>query len=308
MLRRPRKVAISVFVGAMVGFGLGHPNNRLWAQTGGEGNWPIVERIGKGFVAGEEMPHDNLPACKRGLSKAEQLENFDILWKAIDRHYSFFDLKNIDWQKVKNRYHFRVQAATGDNDYYRLLFDLVRELKDLHSYPYNYRVNLPAFAPHVCTHQIEGKAVVTFCVEGSEAFAKGLGLGAVITRIDGRSVAERIEQLRPLLRMCSSERAFLETAYWQLLAGERGTTVGLTFFPPGRRVTRKIELQRVARMPWGEPWQYRALPFPVEKGKFLWFGVHPSRYGYIRIVTFKGCEKSPMSSTAPWKPYGTHPV
>ena len=41
-------------------------------------------------------------------------------------------------------------------------------------------------------------------------------------------------------------------------------------------------------MPGGQPWQYRDMPFPVEKGKFLWFGTHPSGYGYIRIVTFDG--------------------
>ena len=44
-------------------------------------------------------------------------------------------------------------------------------------------------------------------------------------------------------------------------------------------------------MPWGAPWQFRALRFPLEKGKFLWFGTHPSGYGYIRIVTFKGREE-----------------
>ena len=49
-----------------------------------EGQWQIIERIGKGFVAAEKKPAD-LPAPKKNLSKAEQLENFDILWEAIDQ-------------------------------------------------------------------------------------------------------------------------------------------------------------------------------------------------------------------------------
>ena len=206
MLRRSRAVLVVVVLVAGADWGPANADEQRPDQNDFVAKCRIIERIGKGFVVGEELPHDGFPALEKGLSKAEQLENFDILWEAIDRHYSFFDLKKIDWQKVKNRYHFRVKAATGD-DYYRVLLDLVRELRDLHSDPYNYHLNLPGFSPQVCTRQIEGKAVVIYVAEGSEAFAKGLRLGAVITRINGRSVAERIERLRPVLRMCSSERA-----------------------------------------------------------------------------------------------------
>ena len=239
-------------------------------------------------VAAEKKP-DNSSPPKKNLSKAEQMENFDILWEAIDRHYSFFDLKKIDWQKIKKRYRFRVKTATGDDEYYRVLCDLVRELKDSHSFFWNdWREPPGMFSPNAYTSQIQGKAVVTYVSEESEAYDKGLRTGAVITRIDGQSVAEKVEQLRPALSAFSSDRIFLATAHKYLLRGEQGSTVKVTFRPPGHEQSVEIDLQRSATMPGRQPWQYRDMPFPVEKGKFLWFGTHPSGYGYIRIVTFNG--------------------
>ncbi|MGA2061776.1 MAG: S41 family peptidase [Thermoguttaceae bacterium] len=103
-------------------------------------------------------------------------------------------------------------------------------------------------------------------------------------------MAEKVEQLRPVLKVCSSERTFQEMAYWHLLDGEEGTKVQVTFFPTGGKAAVAAELQRAATMPRGEPWQYRAMPFPVEKQKFIWSGIHPSGYGYIRVVSFEGRE------------------
>ena len=114
----------------------------------------------------------------------------------------------------------------------------------------------------MCIRRIEGKAVVTFVTEGSEAYAKGLRPGAVITRIDGLSVAEKVEQLRPVLRACSSERAFQETAYWHLLDGEKGTKVKVTFLPPGEKVAVEAELQRTATCLGDSPGNTARCRFP----------------------------------------------
>ncbi len=255
-----------------------------------DANWQIIEHIGKGFVAAEEPTPQNMPDLRMELSEADRLENFEILWEAFDKHYSFFDLKNIDWQAMKKRYEPRVRAAAG-NDYYRVLWEFINELKDLHVYTQNYRLKRPEFYPNVGIRQIEGKAVVTDVTEGSEAYAKGLRLGAVISLVNGLGVAEKVEQLRPMLKACSSERAFQERAYWHLLDGEKGAKVQVTFFPPGGKAAVVAELQRAAAMPRGQPWQYRAMPFPLEKQEFIWSGIHPSGYGYIRIVSFMGNEE-----------------
>jgi carboxyl-terminal processing protease len=262
-----------------------NPNSA--AGNDADAQWRVVERIGNGFVAADSPMPKKMPDPKMDLSEAERLENFDILWQAIDKHYSFFDLKRIDWQDVKRRYEPRVKTAVGD-EYYRALFELVSVLKDSHAYMPNYRPRRPNFSPNVCLRQIEGKPVVTLVVEGSEAFAQGLRPGAVVTRVDGLSVPERIEQLRPLLHTCSSERAFQEMAHWCLLDGEQNSQVKLTFLAPGNETAVEAQLQRTATMPQGETWQCRNLPFTVEKSKFIWSGTHPAGFGYIRILSFSG--------------------
>ena len=61
----------------------------------------------------------------------------------------------------------------NSDDYYRVLFDLVNELKDFHSHSCNYTINPPRFCPNTCTRQIEDKAVVTYARE-----SRGLCQGA----------------------------------------------------------------------------------------------------------------------------------
>jgi len=294
MLQRLQIILTVLILGAAIDLGVSCcAYEQPSAQNNVEGQWKIIERIGKGFVADERdtKTFSDLPVLEKDLSEAERLENFDILWKAIDRYYSFFDHKGIDWQEVKKRYLPKVKAATNTDDYYRVIFDLVCELKDYHSYSYNYKIDLPWFCPNICTSRIEGKAVVTFVTKGSEAYSKGLRPGAIITRIDNLSVEEKIEQLRALMRASSSERHFLTIAHQRLLHGEKGSKVKLTFLPPGAEVAMNAELQRNATMDRQRSWQYIAMNFPVDKGKFLWSGTHPTGYGYIRIVSFEGREE-----------------
>ena len=270
-----------------------HGGDWTSAQSNAEGKWHILERIGKGFVAGEidKKTFGDMPVLKKDLSEAERLENFDILWEAIDKHYSFFDLKKIDWQEVKKRYQPRVKAAMNSDDYYRVLFDLVNELKDFHSHSCNYTIDPPRFCPNTCTRQIEDKAVVTYAREGSEAYAKGLRPGAVITRIDGQSTTKIIEHFRTVQQAAFVGRNFLAIAYQRLLDGEKGSKVKVTFLPSGGGAAIEAELQRSAAMSWQQSAQFREIKFPVEKGKFVWSGTHPTGYGYIRIVSFEGREE-----------------
>lgn len=259
------------------------------SQPPDQSNWKenIVERIGRGFVTRDRPPDDIL--LKVRLSKAERLENFDILWEAIDRNYSFFEHKGIDWQEVKARYRPKVEAVRMTEEFYRLLYQFVRELKDFHSWLDNYKkgLTLPKFSPQVLTRLIEGKAVIAEVVKGSEAYKKGLRRGSIIVKVDGLSVEEKIEKLSPQIRVYSSQRAFLENAYRRLLDGKEGSKVSVKFLAPGGSSPRIAELKRV-----GSRRQKVIQPdFHVNKGEFIWYGIHPSGYGYIRILSFKGREE-----------------
>ena len=244
----------------------------------------VIERIGKGFVTRVQPSNDFLP--KMNLSKAERMENFDTLWKAIDRTYSFFDHKDINWQEIRKRYQPKVEAVKSTKEFYHLLYQFVRELKDCHSWLCNYKENLELarFSPEVSICMIDGKAVIANIIEGSEAYEKGLLRGFTIIEVDGLKVEEKIEKLRPLLRMSSSERNFLDSAYRRLLDGEKGSNVTVKFLPLAGKVPISAKLKRTG---WRKE-QTVQPNFPVSKGKFIWSGIHPSGYGYIRILSFSG--------------------
>jgi C-terminal processing protease CtpA/Prc/beta-lactamase regulating signal transducer with metallopeptidase domain len=243
----------------------------------------ILERIGDAVVS-RDMP-SNL-SLKTYLTEAERLENFELLWQAIDHWFSFFDHKNIDWPEVKERYRSKVQATETSADYYQVLYQLVRELKDPHSWLCNYKDEngLPRFSPAVAVRRIEGKAVVTQVVEQSEAAELGMRPGSTITHVDGLPVDEKVEQLRPRLRVSSSERNFLEANFRRILHGEEGTTVAISFLPSGSDTPQHIELARDAHAVR----DVREPDFPVNKEHYVWSGIHPSGCGYIRITSFSG--------------------
>jgi len=259
-----------------------HLDSHRKPPRGDRGKPAVVQRIG-GAVLTSEQPLD-LAEPRMNLSKEERRENFEVLCEVIDRSYSFFDHKDIDWPEVCARYRSRVEAVETDADYYRLLYDLVGELKDAHSWLQNYRQNvlLPKHSPPLATRRVEGKAVVTEVDEDSEPFALGLRRGSIIDQVDGLPPLQKVEQLRPVLFTCSSERAFLARAYWRLLHGERDSTVRVTFRPQPGDDPVTVELKRTDPAMWAT----HRPTFPVEKGKSVWSGVHPSGYGYIRILSF----------------------
>jgi carboxyl-terminal processing protease len=246
-------------------------------------NKGIVQRIDKGIVLKDE-PKD-VGAPKVNLSKAERLENFDVLADAIDKNYSFFTLKNIDWSNLTTKYRQKVEIAETDEEFYLSIYKFIRELRDFHSWLCNYKdvPKLGQFSPQMHTRLLEGKCVVTQVEQGSEAQEKGISAGCLIVGIDGLSVGERVEQIKPLMHVYSSQRCFLEQAYRRILDGKENSYVSIKFVTPDGS-TKIAKLKRVS----SKDEEIIKPDFNVTKGKFIWYGVHPSGYGYIRILSFKG--------------------
>ncbi len=244
----------------------------------------VVERIGKGIVLRNE-PKD-IESPKMNLSKAERLENFDILAKAIDENFSFFIHKRIDWEEVKTRYRPKVENTKTNKGFYRLMYKFVMELKDFHSWLCNYK-DVPAlgqFSPQMSTRLIEGKLVISEVVKDSEAYKKGLRSGSVIVAVNGLSIKAKIKKIRPLIRMYSSERCFIENAYRQILNGKKGSSVSIKFIVSAGNFPKIVRLKRVT----SRKAEIIQPSFRVNKGKFIWYGRHPTGYGYIRILSFNG--------------------
>ena len=243
----------------------------------------IIEHIGAGFVTKAE-PND-LPELKKNLSKAQQLENFDILCRAIDEYYAFFGHKNIDWNNVTAQYRQRIEEAKNTDEFYFIIHNLVRELKDAHSWLCNYpKSSLPSYSAEITIRKIKDDAVVVDVPVGSPAYARGIRIGSVIIEVDGRTVKEKIRQIRPKMKIFSSERAFLEDAFRRILDGPENTQVKLKYLAPGAKEPKITTLPRVDYKPPDLP----APSIHLQKGKFIWSGLDKSGYGYIRILSFMG--------------------
>ena len=220
-------------------------------------------------------PADLTPATN--LSQTERRENFEALWKMIDANYAHFILKSIDWSEIRRRYRARLETVTTDDDFYLMMFQLVNELKDTHSWLQNYK--LPALP------DVPGVTIETF--GGRPFIISGDKPGSEVVSVNGLSPAQRIEALRPYLRACSSVRAFERMANRFLLAGNDGESVNVKLRAEDGR-TETVEWNRTAGR--GHRPAPLKLPAFVTKQRYVNFGRDPSGLGYIQIETFNGRE------------------
>ncbi|MGW8266835.1 MAG: S41 family peptidase, partial [Longimicrobiales bacterium] len=58
--------------------------------------------------------------------------NFEFLWEEMDRHYSFFDLKGIDWKEIGDHYRPGIRADMSPEDLFNVLSLMLAELRDGH--------------------------------------------------------------------------------------------------------------------------------------------------------------------------------
>lgn len=63
---------------------------------------------------------------------ASALELFDSLWNEFDRNYSFFVLKNIDWNDSKTRFRSQLSSTSTDSELFAVLSNMLLELEDPH--------------------------------------------------------------------------------------------------------------------------------------------------------------------------------
>lgn len=65
-------------------------------------------------------------------SPDDPVENFDILWTEFDEHYSFFRLKGVDWDAMRDRYRPRVRPTTTEAELFGIVSDMLDRLRDGH--------------------------------------------------------------------------------------------------------------------------------------------------------------------------------
>lgn len=85
------------------------------------------------------------------LGSSDPLANFDYLWQEADKKYSYFELKNIDWDEVRDIYRARLSSNSTEEELFEVLAAMLNELRDDHTNlisPFNVsRYNLPLREP-----------------------------------------------------------------------------------------------------------------------------------------------------------------
>src|SRR6056297_3292582 len=71
-------------------------------------------------------------AVMEGDPTENRKENFDYLWEQVNEKYSYFDVKNVDWDEIYTEYSTRVDESVNDEQFFDLLFEMLGELKDGH--------------------------------------------------------------------------------------------------------------------------------------------------------------------------------
>ena len=61
------------------------------------------------------------------------LSNFDALWETFNENYAFFNLRGVDWNRLKFKYRNRLSEKSSDIELYTVLHEMVSELNDGHA-------------------------------------------------------------------------------------------------------------------------------------------------------------------------------
>src|SRR5690554_2175918 len=70
---------------------------------------------------------------KKDLGSVDPLENFDYLWNEVDQKYSYFELKNINWNQIRSTYRPMLNENSSEEELFTVLAAMLNELKDDHT-------------------------------------------------------------------------------------------------------------------------------------------------------------------------------
>ncbi len=61
------------------------------------------------------------------------MNNFQVLWDNLDRKYSFFTYKNVDWDSIYDMYYPLINDELQDTSLFRILGEMLLSLEDIHT-------------------------------------------------------------------------------------------------------------------------------------------------------------------------------
>ncbi|HSR51710.1 MAG TPA: S41 family peptidase [Acidobacteriota bacterium] len=172
------------------------------------------------------------PPAESGLSDAEKLYGFSLIWSEARYNFVYFDqVPEFDWDAAFKEYLPRVLQSKSTFEYYRVLQHMFARLEDGHttvspSPRLRSRVNVPP----VILDDIEGKAVV---VAVSSRLVERVPLGSEVLAVEGKDVETILsESLLPYIS-ASTEHHRRQRA----IAGDSAAMSGLLLHGAGELIT-----------------------------------------------------------------------
>ncbi len=79
-----------------------------------------------------------LLSCEKILYGPDQgtsdpYENFEYLWNQVDIKYSYFELKQVNWEQVKSTYLAQLSPEMSEEQLFNVLANMLKELRDDHT-------------------------------------------------------------------------------------------------------------------------------------------------------------------------------
>ena len=147
------------------------------------------------------------PPAPMALTPEVAERAFDQLWQDMDRNYSYFDLKQIDWPALKAKYRPKAQACKDVAEFVVVLKEMLAELKDMHIWmdtptgrvgvyeiPWERNWSPPAIRAHLAKFDAIGKLAVVGTLKEGYGFLVFENQGAATPEL-AKLTVEKIEAL-----------------------------------------------------------------------------------------------------------------
>ena len=74
----------------------------------------------------------SLFACAATAQNSAYLDDFDVMWSAMDQHYPYFELKGVDWQALGKAHRVEAAMARSPKAFSQVLQRMLARLDDVH--------------------------------------------------------------------------------------------------------------------------------------------------------------------------------
>lgn len=213
-------------------------------------------------------------------------DTFEKVWNTINEKHYDPTFNGVDWNKVRDDYLPRAQAAKSDEEFHNVLRRMLAELKLSHFniFPPPPAIGEPESNGSVGIDVIwlEGVPVIERIDKDSSAERASLKPGFVIKSIDGKPVAELlkpvIDSLEKRTMSDGMRNLYLERTVEAMLAGKAGPVVSVEL-TNGRNSLVKAEL---SRLQFAGEMSQPVGNFPKQEVRFE-SRFLPGNIGYIRF-------------------------